>query len=67
MDSAPSQAHLRAFAEALRQRLLEREDVAVPRLGAFRVEHQPSRVERSEGAPPSLAPPRDYVTFEPDA
>lgn len=56
----------RAFAAALRERLMQRDPVAVPGLGRFVPRHEPSRVVVVESGRRTLLPPTDLVAFEPD-
>lgn len=61
----PTDAELRAFAEAARERLMRREAVEVPGLGRLAAQHEPSRVSETEDGRRLLHPPRDVVRFEP--
>lgn len=56
----------RAFAEAVRERLMRRAPVAVPGLGRFVTRHEPSRVVAQPGGRRTLHPPADRVEFEPE-
>ncbi len=56
---------LRAFGEAVRERLMRRDGVTVPGLGTFMVQHDPSRVTELEDGQRVLQPPADVVVFEP--
>lgn len=55
----------RAFAAALRERLMQHDSVTVPGLGRFVPRHEPSRVVEEAGRR-ILHPPTDRVAFEPD-
>ena len=65
MSDAVSDEVRRAFAEALHERLMRREAVAVPGLGRFVPRHEPSRVVTETGGRRTLHPPADTVAFEP--
>ena len=54
-----------ALAEALRERLMQRDTVRVPGLGRFRLHHEPSRVVVDDGRR-TLLPPADQIAFEPE-
>lgn len=56
---------LRAFSEAVRERLMRRDAVTVPGLGTFTVHHAPSRATESEDGQRILQPPSDVIVFEP--
>jgi len=56
----------RAFAEAVRERLMRRDPVPVPGLGTFVPRHEPSRVVAGAGGRRTLHPPADRVEFEPE-
>lgn len=55
----------RAFAAALRDRLMHHDPVTVPGLGRFVLRHEPSRVVEDDGRR-ALLPPADTVDFEPE-
>lgn len=56
---------LRAFSEAVRERLMRRDPVTVPGLGTFEVHHTPSRAAQDENDRRMLMPPADHIVFEP--
>ena len=56
---------LRAFSEAVRERLMRRDPVTVPGLGMFEVHHMPSRAAQDEHNQRTLLPPADVIVFGP--
>lgn len=56
---------LRAFSEAVRERLMRRDAVTVPGLGTFEVQHTPSRAAQTDDDQRMLLPPADVIVFEP--
>lgn len=56
---------LRAFSEAVRERLMRRDSVTVPGLGTFTVQHDPSRAAETPDGRRILQPPADVIVFEP--
>jgi DNA-binding protein HU-beta len=57
---------IRAFADIVREHLENGQDVHVPGLGTFVVEHQPSMMREQEGNS-FIEPPRDVITFTPES
>lgn len=55
----------RTLGDVLTEHLMREEQVHVPGLGTFRVEHRESRVEAQDGEQVML-PPADVITFEED-
>lgn len=64
MHSPSAEEVIDAFVDVIREHLENGDDVEVPSLGTFTVEHRPSEIE--DGASPRLTPPRNVVVFEPE-
>lgn len=54
----------RALADVLHEALERGETVDLPGLGAFKVDHQPSTLEKRSDGTVTLQPPRNAVAFE---
>lgn len=65
MSSPSAEEVIDAFIAVVRDQLEKGEDVEVPSLGTFAVEHQPSEVEEDDGKR-RLLPPRNVVVFVPE-
>ncbi len=58
---------IEAIVEYVRSGLSHREPVVLPGLGTFEVVHQPSRVEIRDDGSRIVHPPKDAITFTPEA
>lgn len=67
MSSSSAKEIVSAFTTILRDQLKDGQTVEVPGLGTFSVEHQPSEVVEDEAGNRQMRPPRNSVTFDPDA
>jgi len=67
MESPPPDVLLRTFGDAVRACLMDREPVEIAGVGKIAVQHETSRLIVREDGRRDLLPPRDSVTFEPDA
>jgi nucleoid DNA-binding protein len=67
MSSPSAKEIVSAFTTILRDQLKDGQTVEVPGLGTFSVEHQPSEVVEDEAGNRQMRPPRNSVTFDPDA
>lgn len=56
-----------ALADVAREALERGEAVALPNLGAFTVNHQPSTLEKRPDGTVALHPPQNTVAFEADS
>ena len=54
------------LADVVREALANGEEVTLPGLGTFRVEHQPSEMAEDEDGQVIMRPPRDEVVFIPE-
>lgn len=66
MENITRDEAVAAFVEVIREALAEGEDVHVPDLGTFRVEHQPSQPETLPSGETVIRPPRHAVIFTPE-
>jgi len=55
-----------ALTDAIRESLMRGEEVYVPELGTFHVEHRPSVSERLPSGEEVMQPPRNEIVFSPD-
>ena len=55
-----------ALAEVVRQALARGEEVRVPELGTFHVEHRPSTPAEQPDGTVLMQPPRNEIIFTPD-
>jgi nucleoid DNA-binding protein len=67
MSTPSAKEVIDAFARVMREKLENGETVEVPGLGTFSVEHQPSQMKEDADGERYMAPPRDVVSFDPDA
>jgi len=67
MSSPSAQEVVRAFTAIVRDQLKDGHTVKVPDLGTFSVEHQPSEVVEDEAGNRQMRPPKNTITFDPDA
>lgn len=65
MSSPSAEEVIDAFVDVIRDQLEKGEDVEVPSLGTFAVEHYPSEVKEEDDAR-RLVPPRNVVVFKPE-
>ena len=65
MSSPSAEEVIDAFADAVRDELKNGNDVEVPFLGTFVVEHRSSEVKEVDGKR-RLLPPRNVVVFNPE-
>lgn len=66
MDSPTAHDVIHAFARIVRRRLVDGQNVDVPDLGRFAVQHESSTIEEREHGETALSPPRDIIEFDPD-
>lgn len=64
MSSLSAEEVIDTFVDIVRDQLENGNDVEVPSLGTFVVEHRPSEVNESDGTR-HLSPPRNVVVFDP--
>lgn len=67
MTAPPSEEALDALGRIIRRTLKDGESIHVPDLGTFAVEHTPSEMKKDENDTIVMVPPKDSVTFTPDA
>jgi nucleoid DNA-binding protein len=58
---------INAFAEAVRESLEAGTPIEAPGLGHFDIEHHQSQMVETDDGEARMAPPRDVITFRPDA
>lgn len=65
MSTPSAEEVIDAFITVVRDHLERGDDVEVPTLGTFEVEHRPSQTIEQEGER-RMVPPQNVVTFEPE-
>lgn len=58
---------LQALADYARNRLMDGHSVHIPDLGTLDTEHRPSEMQKDEDGNIVMVPPKDVITFTPDA
>lgn len=66
MQSPPRDQIESVLADIVREHLSRSEEIHVPGLGIFAVDHRNSSIERSDSGELKMRPPSDHVVFSPE-
>jgi nucleoid DNA-binding protein len=66
MSTPSAKETIAAFARVLRRKLEQGEQIEVPGLGTFSVEHRPSHLTETPDGSEQMVPPRDEIVFTPE-